>query len=327
VRKNNILSSLPAIIRCASILLLSLLASTLHNANAAESAESTTGDSASATENINSQDQPGWSVDLSVLAQSNEATESNWIEVNAIRSLVLVHRARGRISKGNIILLPEQSENANHPRVIRPLAQQFSLLGWQVIIPSLPIADYTKAVSSEADQLSNSSINPSDPVELSGSSSSDKNEVAAGIRPKAKAFFENEQSYQQYINQLLLQITQDFPSQTSAFVLLGHRNSAYWVLQPSQNNSIFSQLVLLEPTLPQNVDTNLESLFSAQTLPVFAFFGKNSRDNPFIKAFGKNSWKSRYLRANYGLISSRRIQNEDNRIARSISGWVKSQSK
>ena len=324
MRANNLALSTPALRRFASILLLSLFVQNLFQTKAAES---TIADPENPAKNVSAESQARWSINLSVLAKSNSATESSWVEIGDIRSLVLIHRARGRVSKGNIILLPEQTENADHPRIVQPLAQQFSLLGWQVIVPSLPFADFIKSVSDEAVQESDSNISPSDPVESSSANNTDKNEVEPNTQIRANAFFADEQSYQQYINQLLLQITQDFPSQTGTFVLLAHRNSAYWILQASQDNPTLSQLVLLEPTLPENIDANLETLFNTQQLPVFAFFGKNSRDNPFIKAFGKNSWNSRYLRANYGLISSRNIQIEDSRIAKSISGWVKSQSK
>ena len=84
-------------------------------------------------------------------------------------------------------------------------------------------------------------------------------------------------------------------------------------------------MVLIEPQLPKDKKDDLEEQFNGQSLPVFTFVEDEQSMSHFITAFDRQLWRSPFLRINRGQFSNQGIELEDNRIAKSISGWIQMQ--
>ena len=72
------------------------------------------------------------------------------------------------------------------------------------------------------------------------------------------------------------------------------------------------------------IDSDLKTSFGGQTLPIHVFMLNDTRATAFTRAFDKQLWSSNFKRFNRGQISNKKIEIEDIRIAKTISGWVNS---
>lgn len=245
-----------------------------------------------------------WPTNQVLQSKNNKANESFWIDVANEKVLVLKYRARGRIFRGNAILLHAQGENADHPKVIRPLANQLSGLGWHVFIPNLPLENFPASVNPKKD--------------------TNKSELS---KIKANYSFKDFNAYQQHINQTLKNLIPKVQPQSTQFFLLGNKSSAYWLLESAKNLPDIKQIVLFDPQTPNKVKIDLKNSFNGQFLPVYTFIKNNKTSQNFLNGFELQLWKSNFQRLNRNMINHNSIPIEDNRIAKSITGWIKTQEK
>ncbi len=75
------------------------------------------------------------------------------------------------------------------------------------------------------------------------------------------------------------------------------------------------------------IDNDLKTSFEGQFLPIHTFMQSDTKSTAFTRAFDKQLWRSNYQRFNRGLISNKKIEIEDIRIAKAISGWINSLKK
>ncbi|TQV73751.1 DUF3530 family protein [Aliikangiella marina] len=279
--------------------------------------------------------EPKFSANLALMEKRNSANESFWLDINEHKTLVLKHWARGKVLRGDLILLHAQSENADHGRLVNPLAQHFSQRGWHVYVPNLPIEDYPKiqevALEVSTSVTSNDQASQTDPNQtdsnqqpaVDNSNTQDNSDNAnQSVLPPKNHYFDTEQSYQTFISQLLNNLTANIQPKSDNLLVVANQNSAFWILESAKTNSSFNQLALIHPQIPHNFDKNLDEYFSGQTLPVFAFFKDVETESEFINAFDRQLWRSRFQRINRGTFSDRGIEEENPQIAKLIIGWV-----
>lgn len=295
----------------------------------AQETESET-DNAQASETVEQVNQPKYSANLNALEQESSANESFWLDINEHKTLVLKHWARGKVLRGDLILLHAQSENADHSRLIKPLAKHFSHRGWHVYIPNLPIEDYPELKQVNLDMSANLASNDQATVENRNEQNAtdettpteESNETNEQIPSKPDYFFETEESYQQFITQLINNLSSNIQPKSENLLVIANQNSGFWVLESTKTNSNFDQLALLQPQLPLNIESNLENHFNGQTLPVFAFFEDIESESVYLDAFVRQLWRSPFQRINRGTFSNRGIEEENPQIAKLIIGWV-----
>lgn len=256
-----------------------------------------------------------WSIQQDLQEKDNSANTSFWIDVSNEKVLVLMHRARGRLFRGNVILLHAQQENANHPKVIQPLAFQLTQLGWQVFIPNLPLENFPIKAKSSIDSK-----------KINKQANSKQNQQQSS-KPKKKYFFQSSDAYQTHINQTILKVIAHLESKTGDLVLIGNKNTAYWLLDSTKGTNDIQKVVLIDPQLPKQVNIDLETQFKSQLLPVYTFIKNNHSSTKFLDLFEQKLWKSKFQRLNRNLITHQSILIEDNRIAKSITGWIENQKK
>ncbi len=245
-----------------------------------------------------------WSTDQEKLSTNHDADEITWLEVNNIKVLTLEYRAKGRKFRGNIILLHAQGENASHPRLVKPLSIQLSRLGWQVFVPNLPIEDFYTI--SKRNLTTGSQVTTQTTYE---------------------AYFKDSKAYQKHINETINKITPLIKRQAFGSILIGNQNSAHWLLESAKKLPSIKQVVMLAPQLPKNQDNKVKINFEGQFLPIFAFVRNNKHSTLYLNAFEKKLWQSKFQRINRGLMTKNGIKFEDNRIAKSITGWINSLQK
>lgn len=269
---------------------------------------------------------PRFNINPQSLAERNFANESFWLTVKEQQILVLKYWARGKVTRGNAIILHAQGEHPDHPRVLASLSKQLSELGWHVFIPSLPDEDYppivdttekTNDVTTEAEQQTTQADSPPETTE-----EAPQKETEPEL---SHNFFAVESDYQEFINEILDQLMQAIQPQLPKLVLVANQNSGYWSLATTKKSNALSHVVLIEPQLPKDKKDDLEEQFNGQSLPVFTFIEDEQSMSHFITAFDRQLWRSPFLRINRGQFSNQGIELEDNRIAKSISGWIQMQ--
>ena len=279
---------------------------------------------------------PEFNVELEELIQVTRANESFWLDIGTQKTLVLKYWARGRVTRGNLILLHAQGEHADHPRVVHPLARQLSEQGWHVYIPNLAIEDYPRMMKVESEQLdianSENDINqvqasnePTNNPNDSNKDDPDKENIET--EPTNLHFFGNEFEYQNFVNQTMSQLITNIQPKFSNLMVVANQNSGYWVLDSLKTNSEITQIVLIEPQIPLNITNDLENAFSDQNLPVFTFIENEPENSSFIRAFDRQLWRSSSQRINRGHFSNQGIPLENTQISKLITGWVMSLQK
>ncbi len=266
--------------------------------------------------------QIAWSVDQSLLELNHQADESLWLETDTHKSVVLKYRAKSRKLRGRIILLHAQGEHADHTRLIKPLAVQFSQLGWQVFIPNLPLEDFPYELVRQAESTEQNNEQPQASENNNDDTNSTKVESNNTTHNSPTNFFSDAQAYQQYIDQLISQLIQKIGTNSDPLVLIGNQNSALWMLESTKSNDALTQAVLLEPQLPPFINKTIEYYFKDQKIPVYTFIQNSVQSTPFIEGFDRHYWKAKFQRRSKGIINSKQIDIEDSQIAKAISGWV-----
>ncbi|TQV88796.1 DUF3530 family protein [Aliikangiella coralliicola] len=278
-----------------------------------------------------------WPVNLDHLDKNNSSDESLWVDAKNEKVLVLKYRSKGRKQRGDIIILPAQGENADHPRVVRPLSVQLSQLGWNVLIPTLPLEDYPeKLIPESPNEIDNQSDGTEDnnPTSESASSSATQppaDTTAENSEPTVpmvqKTFFPDAKSYQDFVSQLILEVIAQVEPTTNNLVMIGLQNSSYWMLNSAKNSRRITQVVLISPQQPKNINEPLVSDFEGQYLPLYTFIENSEGSSAFIDALDKKLWQSDIQRMNRNTFTHYKIALEDVRIAKIITGWVESQQK
>lgn len=262
------------------------------------------------------------------LIRSNSANENFWLDIGDQKILVLKYWARGKVSRGNAIILHAQGEHPDHPRIMANLSKQLSELGWHVYIPSLPNPDYpinsdllnekTKAPNEVSPQTEQTSATPENQQETAQTHT---------VKDQKHNFFANDSDYQDFISQILDQLMLAIQPKLTNLVLVTNQNSSYWSLPTTQKSNSLTHVVLIEPQIPNNKENDLENRFSEQSLPVFTFVEDEQSFSHFVNAFERQLWRSPFLRINRGQFSNQGIEMEDVRIAKLISGWIQAQQK
>ncbi len=279
-----------------------------------------------------------WPVNQQDLSKQSQASEKLWVEVEGEPLLVLKYWAKGRKLRGDVLLIHAQGENADHPRLILPLAVQLSNLGWQVFVANLPLQDYppksTLSGASEETSQSNTatpSVNGSQgspSVEPNQNASTQAQPIPTAAKPsQVQTYFKDAKTYQNYVTLALSQITLQVQPKGKNFILIGNQNGAYWILEATINNSAFTQVVLIQPEIPDSIDNEINGIFADQHLPVYSFITKTSDSDPFSRDFDQQLWKSNFMRVDRGQLSNSRLEMEDPSIAKKITGWIESQQK
>jgi|GEM_PF-3187726 len=311
-----------------SVLVFSAFLSTSSQISAAEETQAQPASSTDIPQTIT----PKFNVELEALEKMNDANESYWLDIGEQKTLVLKYWARGKVSRGHLILLHAQGEHADHPRIMKPLARQFSEQGWHVYLPNLPVADYpnNKVLSDneKSDISPESEANQQqDPAQNPASSNAQLEQAPKDSVPTTMQFFSDETAYQLLINQTIEQLISTIQPELNNLLVLANQNSGYWILDSLKTLPAISQVVLLEPQIPMDIDKNLESSFNGQNLPVFTFVENSEIPSDFIVAFDRQLWRSPFQRINRGTFSNQGIEMEDTRISKLISGWVSRQQK
>lgn len=264
--------------------------------------------------------QPKWPVNLKALSKKNSADDFFWLGNEQENLLVLKYWAKGSKYRGNIILVHAQGENADHPRLTLPLATQLSHFGWQVFSINLPLEDFPVEIKKETDA-------PSQKNPETKSSAQPQEKESETKQANKNSFFADAGAYQNYLTQSIQKTIEQIQPKMKNLVVIANKRSAYWVLESAKNNAGISQIVLIEPELPEVEPSLIEENFKAQKLPVYSFIKNKTQSAPFIKAFDKKLWKADHQRFNLGLLTNRSLDLEDTRIAKMISGWVEAQQK
>ncbi|MGX5175256.1 DUF3530 family protein [Aliikangiella sp. IMCC44653] len=274
-----------------------------------------------------------FSSNLEKLAAKKPSDEQFWIEIDSTKVLLLKYWADGRINRGNIVLLPDPSENPAHPRLIYPLAKQLSLLGWTVYAPALPLADFSVVKEEQAEQnpaaTQAASTEPNNtqqpPASSENAAQQDTNEAAQSPPAKlpiTQPFFSDKAAYQNYINQIIQNTLQKIAPKTEKLVLIGNWRSAFWLLDNKIQAQDVSHIVFIHPKLAHADKAMLENQFKAQNLPVMGLFNIDQSENEFLMCFRKQLWQAPRIRIHQDIFSSQQLYLEINRYAKLITGWV-----
>ena len=275
---------------------------------------------------------PQWPSNLKYSPQTLVADELKSISIENIEVPVLIYWSKGRIKRGTAIILTAQGESPSSLRFARPLSTQLSTLGWEVIVPTLPQADFAtkKEVTSEKAQSADAQgeNNKSDNTKVESQSTSTAQSANTNLSNapiELSGFFESDSTYQDWISKTVTQSLSLKSINAPNNLLIANQESAYWSLDLATSLSSLTQIVLIQPQLPQNVEDDVAEKFSQQKLPVYTFMTELNSQDPFTKAFEKQNWKAKNIRINHGLAQFEQLDLENTSIARTISGWISSQ--
>ncbi|MET1256701.1 DUF3530 family protein [Aliikangiella maris] len=329
------------------ILYLSSLSNTLY---AAETADNESNNMA-ALDSLPKQ--PSFSVNQNELARTTKADDQFWIDIEQTKILVLKHWMKTKKKTGNLILLHTNGENAEHLRLVYPLAHQFSQQGWEVYIPNLPLADYpsraliksaqpnqtdtdnseedpaTQNTSKNSVSTANNLVNKNTSLEnkqtLNDSPNTSTNQMAS--LEQNKPFFNNQEAYQEFYSLLMQNLLQKIPNENKSLLIVANENSAFWILASLPSLNQVTQISLFHPETPQNLSTDLQTQLSKQTLPYYIFIQDESKSAKFIRSLNQGLWKSEYSRIAHLPYTTSKLEIENITFSKMITGWVKSQKK
>ncbi|WP_444995975.1 DUF3530 family protein [Aliikangiella sp. IMCC44359] len=276
-----------------------------------------------------------FAVNINALSESANSDEKFWVNLDEEKLLVLKYWAKGKIKRGNLILLHTYGEHSTHARLVSPLTEQFSKLGWQVFVPNLPLEDYPfkneqKIEESTTAENENADAEQTQQVASTNSSeSSDTQKATQEEQPPIPSlyFFKDGKAFQSLFSNYLEQLISQIQPKSNNLVIVANENSAYWILELAKTNQTISQIVLLHPQLPNNVPSELKESFSGQTLPVYVFIQDADQSSAFIRAFDRNLWRTPFQRINYNNVSLPKVELENYNLSKMITGWVKTQEK
>ncbi len=267
------------------------------------------------------------------LSENNHADETLWLEVDEKKILVLKLRAKGTVQRGNLILLHALGENPTHNRLVSPLSQQFSQLGWQVYIPNIPLEKYPEKLTEIAEVSTSSTLKTNSESKTNNQTANttqnnqqeDKivaTENSQESAQKSPSFFSSEESYQNHFNQIIETLIQKIQPISNNLVIVANKESAFRILNITNSNSAITHVVLLHPQMHTFDELILEERIKLQKLPVFALFNEPIKRNPFYKSFEKKLWPSNQIRIFENLYAPNQIHLENDRYSKMITGWV-----
>ncbi len=257
-------------------------------------------------------------VDLNLLAADNTADDFKWLEIDSHPHLLLIHNAKGRKPRGNVLLLHAQGENPDHQRFIQPISHQLTRLGWKVFVPSFAREDFAAV---------NKNNNNQSKQTASEKAESPNNEPKPEKTSNQHHFFKSSDEYQSYYGKVCQSIFQQTQIKQKPLLIIANQNAAYWGLSCLKMLDASSPIIFIHPQLPQKVKNDLEQRFSENKNPYFSFHRKNAPKDPFMQAFKKQVWRTKYLRFNIGMYSGNKLASEDNQLAKTITGWLERQRK
>ncbi|MDQ7048046.1 MAG: DUF3530 family protein [Enterobacterales bacterium] len=264
-----------------------------------------------------------FSADLKQLALNNRADDTQWLESENNQHLLLIHSAKGRKPRGNVLLLHAQGENPDHQRFIQPISRQLARLGWQVFIPSFAKQDFPPESAEPSLQKPASDIKDTTTNEQSLSS----DEKAKTTSKTKQHYFKTSSDYQNYYQAVCQAVMQQTKIKQKTLFIIANQNAAYWGLSCLKMLSSSSAIIFIHPQLPKGVKNDLEQRFTGLKNPYFSFHPKNIHKDPFMRAFKKQVWRAKYLRFNIGMYSGNKLAVEDNQLVKTITGWLDSQNK
>ncbi len=297
-------------------------------------AEKTTIEADNEKKIVEERQKPEFGTHLPTLQLTNSANKAYWLELNNDKTLILQHEAKGKLYRGSLLLFHAQGENADHPRIVRPLAKQFANLGWQVLIPNMPIEDFpdakadmqaTKAKSNPTEGADNNQVTKTEDSKEKSSNKKEKPTVSSEPTKKSH-FYSSSDEYQQFVNHLVTQLIQN-ATPSNNIVLVANQNAGYWILDGIKNANELTQIVLIDPQQPANLSKDLKSGFQNQSLPVYTFISIQDPSSSFMNMENQKLWKNQFKRQNNTLFLRNGIQNENIWMAKTITGWIKSQEK
>jgi len=256
------------------------------------------------------------------LEQNASSDETQWIDVDSNRHLLLIHNAKGRKERGHVLLLHTQGENADHPRLVQPLAKQLTRLGWKVFAPNIAAEDYfvESTKTENAETQNNNSENKQDNNEKGNSTEIPKEN-------KSSFAFESKEKYQEYYTNLCKAIFDQSEITKQPLILIANQNSAYWSIPCLSITKELTPIIFLQAELPLGIAKNLDEIFAQQTSPLFSFRVSHDKKDPFTKSFEKRLWQAKNQRFNVGMLQSQKLDIENVSIARTITGWIEKQRK
>jgi len=263
-----------------------------------------------------------FSVANKALEQHASSDEIHWVDVNSQKHLLLIHNAKGRKERGHVLLLHAQGENADHSRLIQPLAKQLTRLGWKVFSPNIAVEDYF-VEEKKPENISTQNNNSENKQ-----NNNKKEELAENPRDNSSLFyFESIEKYQEYYINLCKAIFEQSEITKRPLMIIANQHSAYWSIPCLNLANGITPIIFLQPELPLGVTNNLDELFSQQTSPLFSFRISNTKKDPFTKSFAKRLWRAKSQRFNVGMLQTQTLDRENTSIARTITGWIEKQRK
>jgi len=269
-----------------------------------------------------------YSTPIDELSQNTIADNILWVNAISNKHLVLWHRGKGRKERGNVLLLHAQGENAEHFRLIHPLTKQLTKLGWNIFIPNIAQEDFPKLLvgTQNKDKTNNNDVSNTTLPDQSNILQQDSNDEMRASIDTGEFFFKNAQEYQNYFSSLYQGIFEQTDITKLPTVIIANQNSAYWSLKCLDNKRL-TPIIFLQPQLPIGVSNNLAETFAQQTNPLFSFHPVSTNTDIFNTMYKKRLWRSKFQRFNTGMLSSSKLQDEDNIVAKTITGWVEKQRK
>ncbi len=285
-----------------------------------------------------------WSANPQQIAMENPADEVAWLDIDNEKYLVLKYWAKGKKKRGTIILLHAQGENPAHPRLIQPLARQFSHFGWQVLAPYFPDEDFEIQTTQASTQSSFQQEQTEKTTEQSNigktvseattqaPSQNGAESVDSQVAEDPKAtdttdhYFASIDAYQEKIT-LILQKTQQLNSEnTLPLVIIGNQHSNYWLLDMLKQQALTTHIVMISPQIPDGVEEALKEKLTDKKQPLYLFVTDELISKPFTQALAQKTRSTPAIRINQSFLSQDHLVLENYFLVKTISGWAGSRN-
>lgn len=261
-----------------------------------------------------------FSVQHSLLEKNSSADSIDWIEIDAQKQLVLRRKGKGRKVRGNVILFHTIGENPDHRRIIQPLSIQLSNLGWNVLIPNIAISDFPE-------QLSATKVESE--TEIADSLSEDKNNNSEKTDSTTTqtintVYFKTDIEYQSYFTSICSELVKLINPPESQTVIISNQLASYWSIDCLKQFQGKTAVVFLQPQSPRGLFTKLDPKLSQSNHPLFTFTQNSDTKEVMVSSIKNHKWGGLKQRFNSEILSNSILAIEDIRIAKSITGWIKS---
>ena len=260
---------------------------------------------------------------------SNNLLENNFdsdlqisIDVNGNEHIVMQYSSKGRKQRGNVLLFHAEGESPVNNRLIKPLAEQLSKLGWNLYIPNIAQEDYPRSDSVLKTAPKTDSLQSGQETDTNKDNAKESDSTPKPSEETKRYFFKDSTSYQNYFVSLCKAIFEQTKILEKPTLFITNQHSAYWSIDCLQYTKEVTPIIFLAALLPNLPKNNLDEKFAKQTSSVFSFKLNSSSKDSFSKAFNKQLWIATSQRTNIGMLSSTKLSTEDDSIARSITGWI-----